>query len=186
MHVAAWGQAKLSLFVASAVFAIAAALAAARVSGLVRSVPHKSAAARAVVESTRVSALVYGWGAASLLTLYRFTPLHWQHGWQYGSGMLLICIGLAAYVSAFDREGSQLAQGPALDRIVALGAAQGLAAAIGIGYLVLSGKLSSPKGDWAANAVFLAGGTAIVWISYLAVMTHRDLKRTAPQQQLAH
>lgn len=185
MHVAAWEQAKLSLFGAAAVFAAAAAVAAARLPGLVRNIPHQAAAARAVVESTRISALVYGWGATSLLTIYRFTPVHWQHGWQYGAGMLLICLGLVAYVFAFERDGSPLAQLPALDRIVTLGAAQGLAAAAGVGYLVLSGKLSSPKGDWPANAVFLTGGAAIVWISYLTVMTHRDLKRTALHEELA-
>lgn len=185
MHVAAWREAKLSLFAVAAMFAAAAAVAAARLPSLLRDIPHKSAAARAVVESTRISALVYGWGAASLLSIYRFTPVHWQHGWQYGAGMLLICLGLVAYILAFEREDSPLSQLPALDRIVALGAAQGLAASIGIAYVVLSGKLSSPKGDWAANAVFLTGGAAIVWISYLATMTHRDLKRTSLREELA-
>ena len=35
-------------------------------------------------------ALGYGWGGLTLLTVYLLTPLQWQHGWQYGAGMLLI------------------------------------------------------------------------------------------------
>lgn len=185
MHVAAWQDAKLTLFAAAGVFAVAAAVAAARIPSLVLKLPHKAAAARAVVYSTRVSAMVYGWGGAALLSIYRFTPVHWQHGWQYGAGMLLISLGLVAYVSAFEREGSPLTQLSALDRIVSVGAAHGLAAAIGISYVMLSGKLSSPKGDWVANAVFLTGGATIGWISYLAVTTHRALKRIASREELA-
>lgn len=185
MHVAAWRGAKFALFGAAATFGICAALAAARVPALTRHVPRKLAAARAVVESTRISALVYGWGALALLSIYRFTPIHWQHGWQYGSGMLLISLGLVTYLLALDRDKAPLAAPPSLDRIIAMAAGQGLACAGGVAYLVLAGKLSSPKGDWAANAVFLAGGLTMVWISYLAVSTHRDLKRLALREELA-
>lgn len=185
MHMAAWHGEKLTLFGAATMFAVLAAVAAARLPAGIRGAPGKGATARAVIEYTRISALVYGWGAAALLSIYRFAPLHWQHGWQYGSGMLLICAALVTYLLLLEREHSPLAQLSALDRVVTLGAAQGLAAAGGIAYIIFSGKLSSPKGDWAANAVFLAGGVAIAWISYLALITHRDLKRGAMRKELA-
>jgi hypothetical protein len=185
MHVAAWHGAKMALFGAAAVFALAVMMAAARLPSLVRTAPGDTAYARAVAGSTRITAVLYAWGATTMLSIYRFTPVQWQHGWQYGAGMLLICLCLVAYLLAFDRQDSGLSQRPALDRIVALGGLQGIAASGAVVWLVLSGKLSSPKGDWAANAVFLNGGIAIAWISYLAVATHRDLKSTAQREGLA-
>jgi NADH:ubiquinone oxidoreductase subunit 5 (subunit L)/multisubunit Na+/H+ antiporter MnhA subunit len=40
-------------------------------------------------------------------------------------------------------------------------------------YLLASGKLATPKDDWAANVVFLAGGVTILLISLVSLQTYR-------------
>ena len=124
-----------------------------------------------------VTASVYAWGGLAMLLVYELTQLHWRHGWQYGSMMLLIAGGLLAYVRALKNPSSRLASSSAIERVVQLAAVHGIAAAAALGWLVLSGKLITYKGDWAANAIFLAGGLAIIFISAIAVLTHRRLTR---------
>ena len=135
------------------------------------------AAATQLKATSLVTASVYAWGGLAMLLVYELTQLHWRHGWQYGSIMLLIAGGLLAYVRALQNPASRLASPSAVERIVQLAAAHGIAAAAALGWLVLSGKLITYKGDWAANAIFLAGGLAIVFISAIAVLTHRRLTR---------
>ncbi|MEO1719871.1 MAG: hypothetical protein AAFR23_06525, partial [Pseudomonadota bacterium] len=50
---------------------------------------------------------------------------------------------------------------------------QGAAAAVGLIFLVISGKLFADKPDWLANAVFLAGGIAVATGSLIAVLGQR-------------
>lgn len=128
-----------------------------------------ASSARGMSEISRLTGLVYAWGGVALISLYRFTSLHWQHGWQYGSAMLLIAAGLFGYVAASKRTASSGARPAGLQRIALLAAAHGLAALAALLWLIFSGKLATPKGDWAANAIFMTGGFTIVWFSYLAV-----------------
>ncbi len=52
---------------------------------------------------------------------------------------------------------------------------QAVAIACGLIWLIASGKLSSLKGDWAANQLFLAGGFAIMCLSMIIMKTHAVL-----------
>ena len=54
---------------------------------------------------------------------------------------------------------------------------QGVAALVGLVFLLGSGKMGTPRDDWAANYIFLFGGLAIVGLSAIAVITQRRLLR---------
>ncbi|MBN9281050.1 MAG: hypothetical protein J0H37_02035, partial [Hyphomicrobium denitrificans] len=54
-------------------------------------------------------------------------------------------------------------------------ALQAVAIACGLLWLIQSGKLSSLKGDWAANQLFLAGGFTVMCLSVIIVKTHSAL-----------
>lgn len=132
----------------------------------------------ALVDSTSLAALVYAWGGLSMLGVYRLTPLHWQHGWQYGSAMLLIAAALTAFAYWISLTQHDAASGT-LHRMIALALLHGLSALGALAWLVLSGKLATPKADWAANNIFVAGGLAVAAISFLAVRTDTALRKSA-------
>lgn len=134
-------------------------------------------AARALRTTSLITALAYAWGGAAMLLVYRLTSVHWQHGWQYGSGMLLIAIGLYGYIALLNDEQSALNSDAAILRAVYLAVLQSVAITCALVWLVSSGKLSSGKGDWAANIIFLAGGFAIAAISAIVARTHFKLTR---------
>jgi len=121
--------------------------------------------------NARLLALGYGWGAASLLTVYILTPLTWQHGWQYGSGMALIAVAIDA-VSRNLTRGWTRSRAKRLETITLL---HGVAGLVAVGWLVGSGKIWSSKPDWAANVVFAAGGVIAVALSLMAIATNRAL-----------
>jgi hypothetical protein len=125
--------------------------------------------------NARLIAWTWAAGAASMLAVYLFSGLKWQHGWQYGLGMLLIA-GLGyLYAASLDVAGSVWRQPHYLSAAAALAAAQGIAAIAGIMILVMTGKVASQRGDWAANIIFVAGGLAITVLSAIAVRTHARL-----------
>lgn len=118
-------------------------------------------------------AVGWAWGGAAMLAVYLFSGLKWQHGWQYGSGMVLIAGLIALYASRLARPDNALASPAALRGARIANAAQGIAAAVGVAWLSLSGKLATEKGDWAANDIFVAGALAIVALSALGLRARR-------------
>ena len=131
--------------------------------------------------NARLLALGYAWGGASLLAVYILSSLRWQHGWQYGCGMLAI----AALIYAGSR-GLSARWSPSLERgltIVVL--VHGWAATGGLAWLILTGKIWSSKGDWAANIVFIAGALSLVGLSAMALRTSRLLAQYACQTRPA-
>ena len=116
-------------------------------------------------------ASTYGWGGLAMLAIYLGTTLKWQHGWQYGSGMLLIAAALIFYAANVQKPNSPFASARMLKIAKALTVAQAGAAFTALSWLIASGKLATAKNDWAANHIFMAGGLAIVFISLLAIMT---------------
>lgn len=114
-------------------------------------------------------ALTWGWGGLSMVLAYGAAGLKWQHGWQYGSAMLLIAVGLTLY-SRRIVTGSPLAEPASMEWGRKAAFLQGFAAGTGISWLIGSGKLATVKGDWAANDVFLAGGVAILCLSAMAIV----------------
>lgn len=125
--------------------------------------PREAARAQAVL-----LAVGWAWAGVAMLAVYLLSGLKWQHGWQYGSGMVLVGAAILAYAQALRREGGYLASPAGLRLASFANLAQGLAAAVAVVWLVSSGKLATTKGDWAANDIFLAGGAAIVVLVAIA------------------
>ncbi|MEQ1611711.1 MAG: hypothetical protein ABL904_03080 [Hyphomicrobiaceae bacterium] len=134
---------------------------------------------QAIADASRRNARLIAWtwaaGAVSMLAVYRFSGLRWQHGWQYGSGMVLIASLIFIYALSIESPSSPLRRPRLLNAVALMAAAQGIAGTAGIMMLVISGKLGSMKGDWAANIIFVAGGFAIMVLSAIAVRTHARL-----------
>ncbi len=122
--------------------------------------------------NTRLAALTYAWAAAAFFAIYGLTEVKWQHGWQYGSAAALISTGLLVYVHQMG-DGDQRLPPP-----MALTLLHGLAVLGGLVFLILAGKLLTPKGDWPANYIFLFGGIAIVSICYVAFITQWRLRKS--------
>lgn len=165
--------------IAAAAAALALALVAIDVVKRARSRPAPTDLAATARGNATLMALAYAWGGLAMLCVYMLSGLSWRHGWQYGSGMVLIAAGLFAYARNVAKPGSTLATMWSLDLVAKLTGAQGLAAAVALAVLVASGKLATPKGDWAANHIFVAGGLAIVVLSAAAVLSHLRLRSTA-------
>ena len=136
------------------------------------------ALANATRRNARLMAWTWGAGAASMLAVYLLSGLKWQHGWQYGCGMVLIAALGFLYSLSVAAPTSTLRRPGCLNAAAMLAATQGIAAIAGIMILVLSGKVASAKGDWAANVIFVAGGFAITVLSAIAVRTHARLSHT--------
>ena len=125
-------------------------------------------------------ALVYAWGAAALIVVYTFSGLRWQHGWQYGTGMGVIAIAIAFVAWRIAAADPRVTTPGALSAMATLARINAAAVAVGIAWLVLSGKLWAGKYDWAANQVFVAGGLAIVAVCLIAALVHARLAPSRP------
>jgi hypothetical protein len=123
-------------------------------------------------------AITYAWGAIAMLSVYTLTGLRWYHAWQYGLAMALLAVLLFLYAIAIGREGSRLRQRVFLLGALQLTAVQGAGALARVLFLIGSGKLATPKTDWAANRIFLAGGLAIAALSVIAAITQGKLARS--------
>lgn len=130
---------------------------------------------QALWQTTFLIMLAYLWCALAFYVVYLGTSLRWQHGWQYGSAMLLIAVAHAVYLWRLDDSNAPVSSPPAIDRAVRLAACQAVAIAFGLFWLIQSGKLSSMKGDWAANQLFIAGGFAVMCLSVIIIKTHAAL-----------
>lgn len=128
--------------------------------------------------SALLLAAVYGWGAAVLLTVYPLARLSWYHWWQYGTLMALVAGALLLLGQRLVQPASPLLAPRAQLLLLRLTIVQAMAALGGVGWLVLSGKLATIKGDWAANHIFVAGGLAIAALSGLAAFTQHRLRQT--------
>lgn len=135
--------------------------------------------ADAARETTKLTALVYGWGAVALLAIYLGTPVQWRHGWQYALALALICAGHIEYVRRAKLPMSPIAT-PFGVRISAwLAALQAGALAVTLVWMVTSGKFETTQGDWAANAVFLAGILAVIGVCVTIVVAHIAMPKRA-------
>lgn len=133
--------------------------------------------------NARLMALAYAWGAAAMLAVYFLSGLWWWHSWQYGSLMAFVAAALIAYVHRVGEPESHL-RSPRMLALLALATAlQGFAAVVGLALLVHSGKPWLGRADWAANHIFLAGGTALAILSAIAVVTHIRIVTAAPAVQ---
>ena len=136
------------------------------------------AAATATLINIRLFILAYIWGGLAMFAVYRLSGLRWQHGFQYAAGMGVIVILLSIYDWRMLQPESRLRQPKALVMATRLAALQAMSALAGLVFLLLSGKLASAKGDWAANQIFLGGGIAVLVLSAIAAFTQNKLMRT--------
>jgi hypothetical protein len=149
-----------------------------------QSIGPPAGSAQPVMASRNASllALGYSWAAASMLAVYLLTPLRWQHGWQYGLGMALIA---ALIYGAGQRiPGHWTPQSSR--RLIGMSLLHGWAASAGLFWLIYTGKMLSPKADWAANVVFVTGAIAIAGLSAIAIRTARLLAGQASTAAADH
>jgi hypothetical protein len=168
---------KFEAAIAAAVFAIVLIAAAIRTNAPLWRTSAKPGISQrdALWQTTRLIMLAYLWSGLAFYAVYLGTKLHWQHGWEYGSAMLLIAIAHAVYLSRLSDPDSSASTLSAIERAARLAAAQAIAIAIGLIWLIQSGKLASLKGDWAANQIFLAGGFTVMCLSVVVIKTNAAL-----------
>jgi len=128
---------------------------------------------RAAKGNAGLMAVSYLWGGLSMLAIYLLADVSWRHGWQYGSGMVLI----AALIFA-GSAGRRPLSAAGIRMATALALAQLVGSVAGLSFLVVSGKLMTGKGDWAANYIFLTGGLTLVALTMIALRTQiRSVRR---------
>jgi hypothetical protein len=129
----------------------------------------------ALRQTTQLIMLAYLWCALAFYAIYIGTHVRWQHGWEYGSALMLIALAHVFYLCRIADPNDKFATPSAIARAVRLAFLQALAIACGLIWLIGSGKLSSLKGDWAANQLFLAGGFAIMCLSMIMIKSYAVL-----------
>jgi len=147
-----------------------------------RSEPNADVTPRiALMQTTTLIMLAYLWCGLALLAIYLGTNVHWQHGWQYGTAMLIVAVGHAYYLSRLaDPHDDALSSRAAIEQAVRIASCQAILIGLSLIWLIGSGKLSSLRGDWAANQLFLAGGFAIVCLCGVFIKTNAVLSERPP------
>jgi hypothetical protein len=183
MTIAAGSARKSEAAVAAAVFAIVLVATAVRTNSPLW---RRSATAGtvspgdAIRQTAQLIMLAYLWCALAFYAIYLGTDVHWQHGWEYGSALLLIGIGHAFLLWRLSDPKDSVSTSATIETAVWASACQAILIALGLMWLIGSGKLSTLKGDWAANQIFLAGGFAIMCLSVILIKTNAALNdRTA-------
>jgi hypothetical protein len=176
----------LTLGLAVALFAVQMLFALLRTNA-----PFWSANARAlrdtsialcVRRNTLLAALVYAWGAAAILALYSLSSLSWRHWWQYGAAMALVAAAVFLYAQLLTDENGTYRTPLALNALMWLSVAQGLAVTGVLIYLVASGKLFTMRSDWAANYVFATGSVTLAALSLVSVLTYLRLRQATRRE----
>lgn len=125
----------------------------------------------AVRQIAQLIMLAYLWCGFAFYAIYLGTHIHWQHGWEYGTVLMVIALGHALYLSRLADPGDRFSTPAAIERAVRFSSYQGVLIALGLIWLIGSGKLETLKGDWAANQVFISGGFAIMCLSAILIKT---------------
>jgi hypothetical protein len=131
--------------------------------------------------NTVLAALIYTWGASAMLAIYSLSGLIWRHWWQYGAAMALVATALFLYSNLLSNGPASYRKPAALKTLMSLTAAQGVAVTAAIIYLIISGKMLTPRSDWAANYIFMAGSIMLALLSIVSVMTYRAITARKPQ-----
>jgi hypothetical protein len=185
LTIAAGASRKAEAALAAAVFAIVLVATAVRSNSPLwrRSASAAGVTARdAVKQTASLIMLAYLWCGLAFYAVYVGMGLHWQHGWEYGSAMLLIGIGHAFYLWRLSDPRDAVSAPAAIERAVRLSSYQAVLIAIGLLWLIESGKLSTLRGDWAANQLFLAGGFAIMCLCVIMIKTNSALNERQAAQ----
>ena len=172
---------RLLAIVAAGMFALVVAIVTVmlnnRVAAASNNVGSSAGAANAATHNAALIAIVFGWGGSAILGAYYLTDLFWHHAWQYGIAMCVVAGLVGQYSSMLARGDNRLSTPVWLARSAWLALAQAVAAAAGLTFLILSGKLARHNNDWIANHVFVAGGLAIIIVSIVAFLAQRPTSR---------
>lgn len=178
MFLAAGAVQKAEAAIAAAVFVFIIVTAAIRTNAPIwRRAPGMGQVTprNALIGTTRLMMLAYLWCGLAFFAIYLGTNIRWQHGWEYGSAMLLIAGAYAYYLTRLRDPDDSLSKPPAIERMVKFAAYQAFLVGAGLVWLIGSGKLATLRGDWAANQLFLAGGFAVICLSAIIVKTNSAL-----------
>lgn len=163
------------LAVAAGVFTAQIVIAATRLNAFAWQDGEKPPLAQWASDNARLTALVYAWGAAAMFAMYGLTQLSWRHWWQYGAGMALLG-AISLWCAGWIERGTPTTQAARLRTLVQTTVVQLGAVVAALLYFFLADKLATPKDDWAANAVFLAGGLSVGIISVVSLLAYRRLR----------
>ncbi len=178
MYLAASAVLKAEAAIAAAVFAFVIIVSALRTNAPAWRRPPSATGPtprEALFSTTQLIMLSYLWCAIAFYAIYLGTHTRWQHGWEYGTAILLIAGGYGYYLRRLGDPADNLSSPPAIERMVRFTAYLALLIGAGLIWLIGSGKLATLKGDWAANQLFLAGGFAVICLSAIIVKTNSVL-----------
>ncbi|RUP07837.1 hypothetical protein [Hyphomicrobium sp.] len=178
MYLAASAVLKVEAAIAAAVFALVIIVSAIRTNAPVWRQPPAATGPtprEALFRTIQLMMLSYLWCAIAFYAIYLGTHTRWQHGWEYGTAILLISGAYGYYLRRLRDPADNLSSPPAIDRMVRFTAYLALLIGAGLIWLIGSGKLATVKGDWAANQLFLAGGFAVMCLSAIIVKTNSVL-----------
>lgn len=136
----------------------------------------------ALIPTVTLIALSYLWCGIAFYAIYLGTNLHWQHGWEYGTAMVVVAFAHAFFLRRLHDPSDVLATEGGVQQAVRLAGLQAIAIALALIWLIKSGKLASIKGDWAANQLFVAGGFAIMCLSMIVLKTYSQLPDQTPDR----
>lgn len=178
MYLAASAVLKAEAAIAAAVFALVIIVSALRTNAPAWRRPPGATGPtprEALFSTTQLIMLSYLWCAIAFYAIYLGTHTRWQHGWQYGTAILLLAGACGYYLRRLRDPADNLSSPPAIERMVKFAACQAFLIGAGLIWLIGSGKLATIKGDWAANQLFLAGGFAVICLSAIIVKTNSVL-----------
>jgi hypothetical protein len=178
MFLAAGALQKFESAIAAAVFVFVIVTAAIRTNAPVwRHAPDVGEITQrdALIATIRLVMLSFLWCGLAFFAIYLGTAIRWQHGWQYGSAMMLVAGAYAYYLSRLKDPHDDWSKPQAITRMVRFMTYQAFAIGVGLVWLVSSGKLATLRGDWAANQIFLAGGFSVMCLTAIIVKTNSAL-----------
>lgn len=132
----------------------------------------------ALRQTTQLSTLSHAWTATALMLSYPLAGLRWLHGWEYGLAFAILAGVFFIYCSKLADPADPLAQTSAVETAGRFAGVQAFVVVALLAWILLSGKLATVRGDWAANNIFLAEGIAILALSLVLVSVHRALSRS--------
>jgi hypothetical protein len=127
--------------------------------------------------TTFLSFLTCVWSAAALFVAYPIAGLDWLHGWEYGLSFAVAALGFAVYLEKLAKHDDGASKALAVTRAKGLTILQAITITATLIWIIGSGKLSTQRGDWLANDVFLASGCAALALSAIFLIRTRALRR---------
>jgi hypothetical protein len=127
--------------------------------------------------TTFLAFLTSVWAAAALFVAYPIAGLNWLHGWEYGLSFAVAALGFAVYLEKLAKHNDGASKASAVARATMLTILQAVAIIVTLIWIIGSGKLSTQRGDWLANDVFLASGCVVLALSAIFIIRTRALQR---------